>query len=553
MVRRPRRRRPVSTSSTSTACRARFYYPEIMPPGVALFDYDNDGDLDVFSSRDRCSARQAARRRAVPAAQSPSLLRGRLFRNDLQIAADGTRALHFTDVTGASGIDARGYGMGVGDRRLRQRRLRRSLRHQPRPQPAVPQQLRRHVHRRHEAERHGRLRAGACRRRSSTIDRDGWLDLFVGNYLQLQRSPTNIRCFGLAGRPRLLPAARLSRRSRAACIATTATARSPTSPPAPAWPREFGPALGVATADFNGDGWIDIYVANDGAAEPAVDQPAQRHVQEHGAARGRGAERGRTARRRAWASTPATSTTTATRICSSTELTGAGQQPVRQRRVGRLRGPERPLRPRPRQPAVHRLRHGVARRRQRRLARPADGQRRGDADARGGRAARSLSAAAAKAAVPQPRQRALRGRHRPRRRGLPAGGGRPRRGVRRRRQRRRHRRRGRQRQRPGAPAGQRHRPAETLDRPAARRRARRARHGRGARRDRPDRWRRRSGAARDPMAATRRRTIPGCSPASAICRRRRPSASTGRTAASRNGAGSRSIATRRCSRAPERL
>jgi hypothetical protein len=28
--------------------------------------------------------------------------------------------------------------------------------------------------------------------------------------------------------------------------------------------REFGPALGIATADFNGDGWMDIYVANDG-------------------------------------------------------------------------------------------------------------------------------------------------------------------------------------------------------------------------------------------------------------------------------------------------
>src|SRR4051812_39402926 len=25
-----------------------FYQPEIMGPGVALFDYDNDGDLDVF-------------------------------------------------------------------------------------------------------------------------------------------------------------------------------------------------------------------------------------------------------------------------------------------------------------------------------------------------------------------------------------------------------------------------------------------------------------------------------------------------------------------------
>src|SRR5437773_7392798 len=40
-------------------------------------------------------------------------LKGRLFRNDLELHSDGTRSLHFTDVTAGSGIDARGYGMGV--------------------------------------------------------------------------------------------------------------------------------------------------------------------------------------------------------------------------------------------------------------------------------------------------------------------------------------------------------------------------------------------------------------------------------------------------------
>ena len=94
------------------------------------------------------------------------------------------------------------------------------------------------------------------------IDRDGWLDLFVGNYLRYSLEG-NTRCSSPTGAPDYctpdsyapLPDRLYLNRRNGTFADVTAAAHVA---------GEFGPALGVSTADFNGDGWIDIYVANDG-------------------------------------------------------------------------------------------------------------------------------------------------------------------------------------------------------------------------------------------------------------------------------------------------
>jgi enediyne biosynthesis protein E4 len=224
------------------------YMPEILGPGVALFDYDNDGDLDVYLVQSGGFDRRQSN--------------DRLYRNDLAVRPDGSRTLHFTDVTTASGIDARGYGMGVAtgdfnndgwvDLYL--------------TKFDAPNQLLRNNG---DGTFTDVSKASGTDHRSWSvsaafvdIDRDGWLDLFVGNYLRY-RLEGNTRCSSPTGAPDYCTPAsypalpdRLYRNRRNGTFADVTTAAHVAS--------EFGPALGVSTADFNGDGWMDIYVANDG-------------------------------------------------------------------------------------------------------------------------------------------------------------------------------------------------------------------------------------------------------------------------------------------------
>lgn len=216
----------------------RYLLPEILGAGVALLDYDLDGDLDVYLVQSAAGS-------------------NRLFRNELIPSGK----LRFTDVTSAASVGHTGYGMGaaVGD-----------IDNDGYPDLYVTNFGPNVLYRNNGNGTFSDVTrsAGVDDPRWSTsaafvdYDRDGRLDLFVGNYLDYAVS-RNISCTAPTGEPDYcnpksyqgLPS-RLFRNEGAGRFSDVTVTSGIGSQP--------GKALGVVCFDYDRDGWPDIYVANDG-------------------------------------------------------------------------------------------------------------------------------------------------------------------------------------------------------------------------------------------------------------------------------------------------
>ncbi|HXI27775.1 MAG TPA: CRTAC1 family protein [Vicinamibacterales bacterium] len=237
-----------------------YYLPEVMGAGVALLDYDNDGDLDVFLVQGGALPLDAAPKAGRGSSGPPTC---RLFRNDLVVAADGRRTLRFTDVTDAAGVGIRGYGMGaaVGDydndgyQDLFVTSFgSTTLLHNNGDGTFA------------DVTKQAGVSDSAWSTSAAFVDydRDGYLDLIVAHYVdfttaanKLCNDPAGARdyCSPRAYRPVPARLFRNQGRGRFADVTTTAGIT-----------KAYGAGLGVAVGDYNGDGWLDLYVANDGGA-----------------------------------------------------------------------------------------------------------------------------------------------------------------------------------------------------------------------------------------------------------------------------------------------
>jgi hypothetical protein len=221
------------------AARGEYRLPEEMGPGVAWLDYDNDGDLDLFVAGGGALFDEG------PAQTC------RLFRND------GER---FVDVSEATGANVRGHAYGAavadydddGDEDLLVTRLGSS------------------VLLRNDGGRFSDVSASSGIVDSSfgshavwfDYDRDGKLDLLVGHYMDW-RPELEDECSSPLGQRDYCDPTRYGVFARNVLYRNRGGGRFEDVTERAGMTGVRNQTLGLVAADFDGDGWTDVYVAED--------------------------------------------------------------------------------------------------------------------------------------------------------------------------------------------------------------------------------------------------------------------------------------------------
>jgi hypothetical protein len=214
-----------------------YFMPQVMGSGAALFDFDGDGRIDILLLQ----------------SGGPKGAKNCLFHQE----AGG----RFRDVSAGSGLDFAGYNLGVavGD-----------VNNDGRPDVVITQYRGVRLFRNDGGGKFTDVtkEAGLDNPHWGTsaaffdYDRDGWLDLVVVNYVDYDPS---WHCAGAGGKPDFCnpnqfagTVTRLfhNKGPKGVRFEDVTLASGLGAVP--------GPGLGVACADFDGDGWPDLLVANDG-------------------------------------------------------------------------------------------------------------------------------------------------------------------------------------------------------------------------------------------------------------------------------------------------
>jgi len=215
--------------------------------GVALLDYDNDGYLDIFFTNGA----------SIPGlSKSNPAFSNRLYHNN----HDGT----FTDVTEQAGVAGEGYSMGAaaadfdndGWSDLYVTGVNRNILYHNNKDGTFTDVTKKAG----VTGIFGGKKLWSVSAAWLDYDNDGLLDLFVTNYLEW--SPENSRVCGEPGKRLSCPPS-LYKGEPNILYHNNGDGTFTDVSVATGIAKCIGKGMGVAIADYDGDGWTDIFVAND--------------------------------------------------------------------------------------------------------------------------------------------------------------------------------------------------------------------------------------------------------------------------------------------------